>query len=190
MRQSQRQYSVEDYFFVDVGSPIRHEYFDGEIHAMSGGTRTQARIAVNVVAALHVMLGGTRCEAFHGDMRVRTPSGLYTYPDASVVCGTAETVDVEERTTLLNPVVIVEVLSDSTRRYDRGQKFENYRSIPSLREYLLVEQTGPSVELRRRGAENEWTSSTFESLDQTVRLESIDVDLKLSTIYERVEFPR
>ena len=190
MRQSQRQYSVEDYFFVDVGSPIRHEYFDGEIYAMSGGTRTHARISGNVYALLDAALDGTRCEPFNGDMRVKTPSGLYTYPDASVVCGEAEVVDIEERTTLLNPVVLVEVSSASTHRYDRGEKFENYRSIPTLREYLLVEQTRPSVELRRRGAENEWIVSTIDSLDQSMHLESIDVDLPLARIYKRVEFRR
>lgn len=190
MRQSQRQYTVEDYFFVDVGSPIRHEYFDGEIYAMSGGTRVHARIAVNVIVALGAALRGTPCEPFGGDMRVKTPSGLYTYPDASVVCGKVEEIGTEERTTLVNPVVIVEVLSNSTRKYDRGEKFENYRSIASLREYLLIEQTQPSVELRQRTANGEWTSTTIDSLDQSVHLASIDVGVPLASIYERVEFRR
>lgn len=189
MHQSQRQYSVKDYFFLEVGSPIRHEYFDGVIYAMSGGTRTHARIAVNVIAAFNNLLRGTPCEPFHGDMRVMTPSGLYTYPDASVACGGPEVIGDEERTTLLNPVVIVEVLSDSTRKYDRGEKFENYRSIPSLREYVLIEQTRASVEIRQRTANDKWVTSTIDSLDQTVHLASINVDLPLASIYERVEFP-
>jgi len=189
MRQSQRRYTVEDYYFVDVGSPIRHEYYDGEIYAMSGGTRTHARIGGNVFAALHEALRGKACEPFNSDMRLMTPSGLHTYPDVSVVCGEAEVIGQEERTTLLNPIMIVEVLSDSTRAYDRGEKFEMYRSITSLREYVLIEQIRPSVELRRRAPDNEWTVFTTESLDQVVHLASIEIDLPLTRIYERVEFP-
>lgn len=190
MRESQRRYTVEDYYFIDAGSPIRHEYFHGEIYAMSGGTRVHARIAGNVFAAFHTALRGTACEPFSSDMRLTTPSGLYTYPDVSVVCGQREVIGLEERTTLLNPVVLVEVLSDSTRQYDRGEKFEMYRSIASLRDYVLIEQSRPWVEHRRRSPEGEWTSFTAQSLDQVVRLASIEVDLPLAGIYERVEFPR
>lgn len=190
MRQSQLQYTVEDYFFVDVGSPIRHEYYDGEIFAMSGGTRAHARIALNVASALDDALSDTPCEPYHSDMRLRTPSGLYTYPDVSVVCGEPELIGKEEETTLLNPTLLVEVLSDSTRAYNRGQKFEMYRSIASLREYVLIEQKRPWVELRRRTREDTWTASTVESLDQSVHLASINVDLPLARIYRRVRFPR
>src|ERR1044072_7692049 len=120
---SRRRYTVEDYFFVEVGSPIKHEYLDGEIYAMAGGSRTHARIALNIAAALRDALSGTPCEAFTSDMRVMTPSGLYTYPAVSVVCGPADLAGAQERTTLLNPPVLAEVLSDSTRDYDRGEKF-------------------------------------------------------------------
>jgi Uma2 family endonuclease len=184
MRQSQRQYSVEDYYFVDVGSPMRHEYFDGEIYAMPGSSLSHARITTNVLAALN----STACEAFHGDMRLMTPSGLYTYPDISVVCSEPEFIGEEERTTLLNPILIVEVLSDATHAYDRGEKFKMYRSIASLREYVLIEQKCPAIELRRRNADNTWSTSTVDSLDQIVHFASIDVDLPLTRIYERVEF--
>lgn len=190
MRQSQLHYTIEDYFFVDVGSPIRHEYYDGEIFAMSGGTRAHARIAVNIVSALDEALSDTPCEPYNSDMRVKTPSGLYTYPDASVVCGEPELIGDEERTTLLNPALLVEVLSDSTRAYNLGQKFEMYRSIASLREYVLVEQRRPSVELRRRSGDGNWTTSTVESLDQIAHFASINVDLPLARIYRRVRFPR
>jgi Uma2 family endonuclease len=163
MRQSQRQYSVEDYFFVDVGSLIRYEYFDGEILALSGGTRTRARISGNVVAFLDAALDGTDCEPYHSDMRVKTPSGLYTYPDVSVVCGEAEEIGEGDETTLLNPVLL---------------------------EYLLIEQMRPSVELRRRIADNRWTTATVEALDQSVHLASINVDLPLARVYKRVKFAR
>lgn len=188
MHQPRRQYSVEDYYFLDIGSPIRLEYFEGDIYAMSGGTRAHSRITINVLTAFRSALRGTQCEPYDGNMRVMTSAGLYTYPDASVVCGKSEMIGKDERTTLLNPTLIVEVLSDSTRKYDRGEKFENYRSIDSLREYLLIEQLRPSVELRRRSAENEWSTSTIESLDQSVHLASIDIDLPLTSIYELVEF--
>ena len=122
-------------------------------------------------------------------MRVTTPSGLYTYPDVSVVCGEAEEIGEGDETTLLNPILIVEVLSDSTRRYDRGQKFENYRTIASLREYVLIEQDRPFVELRQRVAANEWKTSSVEGLAQSAHLASIGVDLPLAHIYKRVKFP-
>jgi len=190
MRESQRQYSVEDYLSLEAGSPARHEYYDGAIFLMSGGTRAHARIALNVASALDEVLNDTPCEPYSSDMRLRTPSGLYTYPDVSVVCGEPELIGKEKETTLLNPTLIVEVLSDSTHGYDRGEKFELYRSITSLREYVLIEQTRASVEIRRRSAGNRWTTSVVASLDQSVHFASINVDLPLARIYRRVRFPR
>src|SRR5258708_6072559 len=113
---------------------IKLEYFNGDIYAMSGGTIGHSKIGRNVLTLLNAALAGSSCDAFGSDMRVSTPSGLYTYPDASVVCGQklSDTAD-----TIRNTVVLVEVLSDSTRNYDRGDKFELYRSIPELRHYLL-----------------------------------------------------
>ncbi len=190
VRPSQRRYTVEDYFFVEVGSPIKHEYFGGEVYAIAGGTRVHARVATNVLTTLSESLRGTPCEAFTSDMRVMTPSGLYTYPDASVVCGEVHVIGGEERATLLNPVVLMEVLSDSTREYDCGEKFEMYRSISALRDVVLIEQSKPRVEHRHRARAEEWISRVFDALDQTVSLESIGVELPLARIYERVDFPR
>jgi Uma2 family endonuclease len=178
-----RQASVEEYFSLDAGSPLRHEYYDGAICVLPDSSLSHARITSNVLAALH----RTECETFHGRMRLMTPSGLYTYPDLSAVCSEPEFIGEEERTTLLNPVLVGEVLSDTTRDYDRCEKFEMYRSIPSLREYVLIEQTRPSIEIRRRSLDR-WTSSTIDSLDQVVHFASINVDLPLTRIYERVEF--
>jgi Uma2 family endonuclease len=183
---SRRHYTVDDYFGVEIGSPIRHEYFDGEIYAMAGGTREHDTIAGNVFAAFHQALRGSACQAFTSNMRVLTPSGLYTYPDASVVCGPADLSGVEGRTTLRNPVVLVEVLSDSTRDYDRGDKFHLYRSIASLRHYLLIEQSSIEVEIRSLDSNGEWTSEVKRSLDDTLRVEGAAIELPLSRVYDRI----
>src|SRR5690348_15421308 len=123
MRQSQRHYSLDEYFFAEEVSPLKHEYFAGEIFTMAGGSLNHEQISLNVAAAFHAALRGSPCQAFNSNMRVRTASGLYTYPDASIVCGAPDIVEVKGTATVGNPVVLVEVLSDSTRDYDRGLKF-------------------------------------------------------------------
>jgi len=120
-------------------------------------------------------------------MRVTTPSGLWTYPDISIVRGEAELIGHDEETTLTNPVVLVEVLSDSTRDYDRGEKFELYRSIPTLRHYLLIEQRMARVEHRWRNETGGWANETRSALDQSVTLPDLGAELPLARIYERVE---
>ncbi len=172
---------------LQKGAGIKLEYLDGEIWAMAGGTRAHERIAGNIFALLHNMLRESRCEPFSGNMRVTAPSGLWTYPDISIVCGEAEVIGHDDETTLTNPVALVEVLSDSTRDYDRGDKFELYCSIPTLRHYLLVEQRAAGVEHRWRNETGGWSSETRSSLDQSVTLADLGVDLPLSRIYERVE---
>ena len=187
MRQSQRHYPIEEYFVAEAMSPFRHEYFAGEIFVMSGGSRNHDRIANRVMRLFEVALDGTPCEPFSGNMRIRTPSGLYTYPDASIVCGPADIVEMQGTETIGNPVVLVEVLSQSTVDYDRGQKFDLYRSIPTLRDYLLMEQSRVEVE-HRYLAEGSWVSKTIAGPDGRVRLTGVDVELPLALVYERVTF--
>jgi Uma2 family endonuclease len=184
---SRRHYTVDDYLTLQKGAGIKLEYLDGEIWAMAGGTRAHERIAGNIFAFLHNMLRESGCEPFSGNMRVTTPSGLWTYPDISIVCGEAEVIGHDDETTLTNPVALVEVLSDSTRDYDRGDKFELYRSIPALTHYLLIEQRAAVVEHRWRNETGGWSSETRSSLDQSVTLADLSIDLPLSRIYERVE---
>ena len=172
---------------LQKGAGIKLEYLDGEIWAMAGGTRAHERIAGNIFALLHNMLRESDREPFSGNMRVTAPSGLWTYPDISIVCGEAEVIGHDDETTLTNPVALAEVLSDSTRDYDRGDKFELYRSIPTLKHYLLIEQRAASVEHRWRNETGAWSSETMSSLDQSVTLADLGVDLPLSRIYERVE---
>lgn len=187
MKQSQRHYPIEEYFLIEEMSTVKHEYFDGEIFATSGGSRQHDTIAANITGLLHAALRASSCQVFTSNMRVRTPSGLYTYPDASVVCGPPDILRMQGNDTIGNPVVLVEVLSPSTRDYDRGQKFDLYRSIPTLRDYLLIEQTRAEVEHRYK-AGPEWSSGAKTGLDQSLRLTGVDVELPLASIYERLDF--
>jgi len=190
VQKSKRHYTVDEYFYVETTSDIKHEYFDGEIFAMAGGSRDHDRISRNVLAHLHQQLTGSLCEAFTSNMRIRTPSGLYTYPDASVVCGAPDIVRIQGTDTIGNPVVLVEVLSESTGEYDRGQKFDLYRSIPALRDYVLIDQSCVQVEHRRLAPNGEWVSDFRTSLDESIHLVGVDLDLPLSGIYAGVGFDR
>lgn len=181
MQQSRRQYTLDDYLSLQRGIEVKLEYFNGEIYVMAGGSAGHNRISRNVLKLFDAALSGSSCEAFGSDMRVSTPSGLYTYPDATIVCGPKVNNAAE---TLTNPIVIVEVLSDSTRNYDRGEKFELYRSIPTLRHYLLIEQNVHHVEHRYMDADGSWST---ESAEETVHLSEVGIDLRVAEIYEGVE---
>src|ERR1044071_3578846 len=128
----------EEYLRLERAAEFKSEYFDGELFAMAGGTRAHSLISANLTGELRAVLKNTKWVTYNADLRIKTEAtGLYTYPDVSIVCGEQRFLD-NEQDTLLNPTVVVEVLSDSTEAYDRGKKFEHYRQVPSLREYLLV----------------------------------------------------
>ena len=184
MQQSRRQYTLDDYFSLQRGIEVKLEYFNGEIYVMAGGSADHNRISRNVLKLFDAALTGTSCEAFGSDMRVSTPSGLYTYPDVSIVCGPKISGASE---TITNAIVIVEVLSDSTRNYDRGEKFDLYRSIPALRHYLLIEQAFRHVEHRRLQIDGSWSTETAAAPSQAVRLSEIGIDLQIAQVYEGVE---
>ncbi|HEV7487621.1 MAG TPA: Uma2 family endonuclease [Thermoanaerobaculia bacterium] len=183
MQQTRRQYTLDDYLSLQRGIEVKLEYFNGEIYVMAGGSAGHNRISRNVLKLFDAALTGSSCEAFGSDMRVSTPSGLYTYPDASIICGPKVGNEAE---TISTPIVIVEV-SDSTRNYDRGEKFDLYRSIPTLRHYLLIEQTSISVEHRRLGSSGSWSQEIVDSRAGIVRLSDVDIDVQLANIYEGVE---
>ena len=139
-------YTAEQYLELERTSEGRHEYFDGEIFALAGGSENHNLLAANMGGILYNQLRKRPCKFYPSDMRVRVvKTGLYTYPDLSIVCGTA-VFDEGDPDTLLNPQVIIEILSESTEKYDRGAKFENYRSIPTLRDYILVSQDKVLIE--------------------------------------------
>jgi Uma2 family endonuclease len=148
--------SEQDYLDFERSSPDKHEYADGEVFAMSGGTMEHSAIATNLLAELRIPLLGRGCRVLTSDMRIKIPAtGRYVYPDGSVVCARPEFTD-EKRDTLLNPRVIIEVLSDSTEAYDRGDKFAGYRTVASFDEYVLASQKEPRIEVFSRQPDGSW----------------------------------
>lgn len=174
--------SYADYVALERESTTKHEWLDGVIYDMSGGTPSHARLAASVIGKLDRQLGGKRCCPFSADLKIRVlATGLATYPDVSVVCGSLQT-DPDDAHAVTNPSVIVEVLSDSSEAYDRGQKFAHCRRIPSLMEYVLVSQNERRIEVFRRQSDGNWEFS--EALEgQTAHLKSIECTLSVDEIY-------
>ncbi len=187
MHKPQRHYSLDEDFATEEMSELRHEYFQGEIFAMSGGSRNHNQIAQNL-ARLFDPLRSRNCRAYLSDVRLKPAAGLYTYPDVMVICGPAALTG-DRLETVTNPVVLAEVLSTSTADYDRGQKFELYSSIPTLRDYLLIDQYTIDVEHRRFDGET-WRSDRYGSGDETVKLAGVPIVLRVDALYELVEFQR
>ncbi len=179
--------SPEEYLETEREAEYKSEFFDGEIFAMSGASRKHNLLVFNISGMLHRQLRNRNCEAYATDMRVKvSPTGLYTYPDVVIVCG-EPLFDDDYLDTLLNPVVIIEVLSKSTEHYDRGKKFENYRTLKSLSDYLLIAQDTPSVEHYTRQSDNQWLFSEYKDMQEIIRVDSIECELAVNEIYEKVE---
>lgn len=177
----------EDYLAIERSAEFKSEYFDGEIFAMAGASRAHNSIVLNTGSEIRQHLKNRSCKAYVNDMRVKVnPTGLYAYPDVIVVCGKEQFEDTH-LDTLLNPTLIIEVLSDSTEAYDRGRKFEHYRHLDSLVEYVLIAQQRPHIESYRRQPDQQWLLTECSGLDATLRLQSIDCDLALAEIYAKVE---
>lgn len=177
----------EEYLVLERQADIKSEYLNGEMFAMSGGSFPHNLISGNLVGELRQVLKKSPCRVCPGDQRIHIPAtGLYTYPDAVVICGEPRFED-EELDTLLNPALVVEVLSPSTEAYDRGKKFEHYRSIESLAEYLLVSQTEPRVEQFLRQEDGIWLFKAFAGLGVTMPLPSLGCEIALAEIYDKVE---
>jgi Uma2 family endonuclease len=184
-----RKMTMEEYIEFDKNSIDRYEYFAGEVFAMAGGSPEHARIGVNVTTRLFMRLLGGKCEVFNSDMHLKVPAALpYRYPDASVVCGEPIFEELQGIQMLVNPLVLIEVLSPSTEGYDLGKKFTEYKSIASFREYLAISQSRPHVIRYFRHADGFWVRHDIEGLENDVLLESLNVSLPLSEIYERVNF--
>jgi Uma2 family endonuclease len=177
-----------EYLAFERQSDIKHEYFRGELFAMAGASRQHVTISTNLAYLLVGQLKGRSCNVFNGDMRVKvSPTGLYTYPDASVVCGRPRFED-KELDVLLNPTVIVEILSKSTEAYDRGEKFAQYRTLDTLADYLLISQDRPLIERFTRQPDGVWLFTESAGLDAVMPIESIQCQLPLAEVYDRVEF--
>jgi Uma2 family endonuclease len=178
----------EEYLALERAAERKSEYRDGEIVGMTGATRRHSLITVNVSSELNRQLEDRPCEVHVNDLRALIAARrLYTYPDVIVVCGEPELTD-RYRDTLTNPTVLIEVLSPSTEAYDRGAKFEHYRTLDSLREYLLVSQSRPQVDHFVRPADGQWLLSAASDLAATIVLPSIQCQLAMAEIYDKVKF--
>lgn len=183
-----RRLTPAEYLAIERSAATKSEFHRGEMFAMSGASRNHVRIATNVQGLIWQHVRGKPCEVFNNDMRVKVnASGLYTYPDVSAVCGEPQFED-SHVDTLLNPLVIVEVLSPSTEDYDRGKKFELYRQLPSLREYLVVAQDRVFVEHHARQEDDSWLLTDHSDTARSLYLASIDCRLPLTDVYDKVEF--
>lgn len=187
LSQPQRFMTETEYLAFERASERRHEFCAGEIFAMTGASEAHNLIAANVLVSLRNQLRGRPCRVYIADMRLKvTATGLYTYPDISVVCGEARFAD-DAFDTLLNPTVIVEVLSPSTEAYDRGRKFQQYRQLETLREYLLIAQNSPRIERYARQGDA-WLLSDIFVPDAVLELPVIGCALALADVYEQVTF--
>lgn len=179
---------VEEYLKLEKEAPYKSEYFAGEIFMMAGGSPNHNRIALNVSGKLSVGLEGKGCEAFNSDQRLFiTKNGLFTYPDAMMVCGQIEFARPDPHA-ITNPVLIVEVLSPTTKDYDQGGKFELYRDIETFCEYLLIHQDKVHIEHYVKDEVGRWILTEIKDIDATLKLQTVDFALPLRQIYQRVDW--
>lgn len=190
----------EEYLDFERKSSEKHEYYNGEVFlmldyihddtkqevlAMSGATYTHSAIASNIIGELHTMLKGKPCQPLGSDMRVYIPQNtLYTYPDVSVFCGDPVIQGEDEKSSAIGPIVIFEVLSPSTKNYDRGQKFKLYREIPVLKEYILVDTEAVSIEAFRVNKSNHWELEEYKSIEDELQIPTLSLAISLKSIYE------
>ena len=182
--------TVEEYLRLESSAIEKHEYRDGEIISMAGGTYEHSLIIMNAGASLHALLKGNPCRVLESNMRVRVPrTPLYVYPDLTVICGKPQ-FDSQDagRATVTNPRVIIEVLSDATEGYDRGEKFDRYRRLDSLEEYVLVSQAAPRVETFFRQPQGMWLFNAVSGLETKATLRSLRVELALAEVYSGIDF--
>lgn len=185
LRTQKNRFTPAEYLAMEEVASYKSEYHRGEIFALAGGTWDHSVITSNLNRALGNLLARTTCTVVNGDLRIHVKNeDLYTYPDVAVVCGKPRFLE-RRKDTILNPIVIVEVLSLSTREYDRSGKFAMYKSVPSLQGFLLVDAERAFIECFRRH-ETGWIISTFEGLDAACQIEALDCEIPLSDIYEKV----
>ena len=184
--QPKRFITVEEYLILERESNEKHEYVNGEIFAMGGASPNHGLIVTNVIGELRTQLKKRPCTIYPTDLRVKiNPTGLYAYPDVVVVCGEPQ-FDDDNKDTLINPTLIVEVLSETTKDYDRGGKFAHYRTLSSFLEYILIAQDTPHIEYYTRQPDNRWIFAETSRLEDVVELESIGCTLSLAEVYDKV----
>ncbi|MGA9769443.1 MAG: Uma2 family endonuclease [Blastocatellia bacterium] len=185
--QSSSKHTPQEYLAIERATQQKNEYFNGEIFARGGASERHNLIVGNVFASLHTQVRGKPCKVYSSDMRVRiNATGLYTYPDVVALCGEAS-FDDEQQDTLLNPDIVIDLLSKSTEGYDRGDKFAHYRKIESLKEYVLISQDKNRIERYLRQPDNQWLMSEVSQLQETLNLPSINCTLLISDVYDKVD---
>lgn len=183
-----RQYTIDEYLAIDNQSQLKNEYIDGEILAMTGGTTNHNIIAGNLYVYLRVNMREKKSAIFINDVRLWIARyRIYTYPDVMVIQNNP-LYEGDSKTTVINPVLIVEVLSKSTKNYDQGDKFDFYRSIPDLQEYIMIDQYKYFVKQFTKNSQNQWVLTDYESINDIVQLSSINLSVPLQNIYEEVDF--
>ncbi|MDP5169408.1 MAG: Uma2 family endonuclease [Bacteroidia bacterium] len=175
--------SIQDYLRMEASAEVRHEFHRGEVYAMAGGTFNHSVLGTNITTELSLAARKNGCTTFNGDMRIRIDSmNCFLYPEVSVVCGEAESSQ-HDPNTIINPSLIVEVLSESTEAYDRGEKFFLYQQLESFREYVLIDQHKPLVSHFFKHDDGIWEFKNVYGLDQLLRIEILKVDIPLATIF-------
>jgi len=188
--QPHRRYTLEEYFALELASEEKYEYFDGEVFNMSGGSRDHEQIIVNLILHLGNKLSGRACRVYPSNLRVKVPSQPpYRYPDLTALCDAPRFEQVGGVDVLVNPSLIVEVLSPSTEAYDRSDKFTHYKSIESFTEYVLIAQRRAHATHFIRGDNGIWTHREYNDLAEVIRLASVKCEVSLREVYENVEFP-
>jgi Uma2 family endonuclease len=180
-------FTPEQYLEIERSAEFKSEYLNGEMFAMAGAPEAHSLLLVNLLGEIGGQLRSRSCRTYPNDMRVRVRSGLFTYPDVTVVCAEPQFLD-GRRDTLLNPELIVEVLSPTTEAYDRGRKFEHYQSLPSFREYLLLASDRVHADLYTRQPDDRWLLTSADAVEDTLAIDSVGVRLRLADLYDKVEF--
>lgn len=181
---NRKNWTIEEYLQMEEASDEKHEYYQGEVFAMSGAKLPHVIISRNILVRLAQKLSGKNCQPFGNDLRIHIPSNtLFTYPDISIFCGEVETLSGDEWNAL-NPTALIEVLSPSTKSYDRGDKFKLYRDIPTLKEYILIDSQSILVEAFSINDKSNWELKEYKSIEDVLTLPAIQISLSLKEIYE------
>lgn len=182
-----QKFTIQEYLEIEETALEKHEYYKGEIFAMSGSKVPHNAIAGNLYANLHSKLRGKKCKPYNSDQRIHIEANsLFTYPDISIVCGEIITLN-NDNWNVLNPTVIIEVLSPSTKNYDRGEKFKLYRDIPTLKEYILVDSESIHIEIFRLNENNHWELEEYNQTDEYLKVKAVNENILISEIYEGVK---
>ena len=179
-----KKFTVEEYLELSRTSEIKYEYYQGEIFAMAGTSRRHVIISTNTIICLGIKLSGKTCRPLNSDLRIHIPQNtLYTYPDISIVCKDIIEED-PDNDTLIEPTVLIEILSPSTRNYDRGEKFRLYKAIPTLKEYVLINAESIQVEIFRLTESGNWLLQEYKNVTDIMEIKCLGISMPLSGIYE------